>query len=89
MERKIEYTPVDVCSKKMIITCDNDIITSVEIVGGCPGNTKGVSKLCEGRNIDEVISLLKGIPCGFRETSCPDQLAKALEKMQEKEEVNV
>ncbi len=75
------YTPEGVCSKQMIIDIDddNETIKSVKIVGGCPGNTLGVSKLVEGKKIDEVIKLLKGIPCGFRGTSCPDQLARALE----------
>ncbi len=79
------YTPEGVCSKQMIIEIDekNDTIISVKIVGGCPGNTVGVSKLVEGRKIDEVIEMLKGIPCGYRGTSCPDQLSKALEQIKE------
>ena len=56
------------------------IIKSVKIIGGCPGNTVGLSKLLEGQNIDDVIKKLKGIPCGYKGTSCPDQIAKALEK---------
>lgn len=77
------YTPEGVCSKQMIIDIDdtNDTVKSVKIVGGCPGNTIGVSKLVEGKKVNEVIELLKGIPCGYRGTSCPDQLAKALEKI--------
>ncbi len=78
------YTPQGVCSSEMIINLDGDIIKSVKIVNGCPGNTVGVSKLVEGRKIDEVINLLKGIPCGRRGTSCPDQLAKALEDIKAK-----
>ena len=76
------YTPKGVCSREMIINVDdNDIITSVKIVGGCDGNTQGVSRLAEGMNIDKVISLLKGIDCKGRGTSCPDQLAIALEEI--------
>ncbi len=75
------YRPEGVCSKEMIIDLDGDTIKSVKIVGGCPGNTVGVSKLVEGKKIDEVIKLLKGIPCGFKGTSCPDQLARALEEI--------
>lgn len=76
------YTPRGVCSREMIIDVDeNGIITSCEIVGGCQGNTQGVSKLVVGRHIDEVIDLLKGIDCGGRGTSCPDQLAIALEEI--------
>jgi len=52
----------------------------LKIVGGCPGNTVGVSKLIENKSIDEVISLLKDIQCGYKGTSCPDQVARALEK---------
>lgn len=76
-----KYTPDGVCSREIIIDIDDekDIINSVKIVGGCPGNTVGVSKLVEGRKIDDVIKLLKGIPCGIKGTSCPDQLAIALE----------
>ena len=81
--KSISYTPTGVCSKKMNIEIEGDTITKVEIIGGCPGNTLGVSKLCIGRKIDDVIKELKGIPCGFRETSCPDQLSIALEKLKE------
>lgn len=74
------YTPQGVCSMQMIFDIDNNIIKNLNIVGGCPGNTIGVSKLVEGKTIDEVINLLKGIPCGRRGTSCPDQVARALEE---------
>lgn len=77
------YTPKGTCSKQMVIDIDeeNDIIKSVKIMGGCPGNTVGLSRLVIGRKIDDVISLLKGVPCGYRGTSCPDQLALALEEI--------
>lgn len=78
------YTPEGVCSMEMIFDIENDIIKSLKIVGGCPGNTVGVSKLVENRKIDEVIELLKGIQCGYRGTSCPDQVAKALEEYKRK-----
>ncbi len=81
--KTIEYIPKGVCSRKMIVSEDNNIITNIEIIGGCPGNGLGVSKLCTGKNIDEVIELLSGIKCGFRETSCPDQLSKALTMLKE------
>ena len=74
------YTPEGVCSMQMIFEIENDIIKKLKIIGGCPGNTVGVSKLVEGRNIDEVIEMLKGIPCGIKGTSCPDQVARALEE---------
>lgn len=74
------YTPQGVCSMQMVFEIDNEIIKSLKIIGGCPGNTVGVSKLVVGKTIDEVIQMLKGIPCGIRGTSCPDQVAKALEE---------
>ncbi len=74
------YTPRGVCSREMIIELEGDIIKNVKIIGGCAGNTVGVSKLIEGMQIDEAIKRLKGIPCGFKSTSCPDQLAIALEE---------
>ena len=65
----------------MNIVIDNGIIKDIEIIGGCPGNTLGVSKLCIDRNVEDVIELLSGIDCRGRGTSCPDQLAKALEEI--------
>ena len=78
------FKPSGVCSREMIIELDGEIIKKLTIVGGCAGNTAGISNLVEGMNIDEVIKKLKGIPCGVRNTSCPDQLAKALEEIKEK-----
>ena len=75
------YQPKGVCSYEMIIEVDGDTIKKVVIEGGCAGNTVGVSRLVEGMKIDEAIKRLKGIPCGFKGTSCPDQLAIALEKL--------
>jgi uncharacterized protein (TIGR03905 family) len=82
------YTPKGTCSKQIIIEIEenSDIIKSVKIMGGCPGNTLGLSRMVEGRKIDEVISQLKGIPCGYRGTSCPDQLAIALEEIKKARE---
>lgn len=78
------YTPRGVCSIKMIFNIDGDVIKTLKIIGGCPGNTIGVSKLVEGKKIDEVINLLKGIPCGGKGTSCPDQVSIALEEYKQK-----
>lgn len=78
------YTPRGVCSREMIIDIEGDTIKSVQIVGGCAGNTVGVSRLIQGMKIDEAIKRLKGIPCGIKSTSCPDQLALALEEIREK-----
>lgn len=75
------YRTRGTCSQEILIETDGDIIRHVEFVGGCNGNTQGVARLVEGRPIDEVIGLLKGIHCGVKPTSCPDQLATALEKL--------
>ena len=74
------YIPEGVCSQKMIFNIENNIIKSLKIIGGCAGNTVGLSKMLEGQSVDEVIKKLKGIPCGYKGTSCPDQIARALEK---------
>lgn len=79
-----EYFPVGVCSMKITVEVDGDTIKNVKFLGGCAGNTKGVSALVEGMNIDEAIRRLKGIDCGGKGTSCPDQLTKALEEIKEK-----
>ena len=75
----IEYTPQGVCSRKIIIDVDeNNIVTSVQFIGGCSGNTQGVSILAAGRSVDELIEKLSGIRCGMKETSCPAHFAQAL-----------
>ena len=85
MKKRYEYEPIGVCSIKMIIESIDDIISKVEIIGGCPGNSKGVSKLCVGMKIDDAINKLSGIDCRGRGTSCPDQLSIALSKLKESE----
>lgn len=75
------YEPQGVCSYEMIIEVDKNTIKKVTIQGGCAGNTVGVSRLVEGMTIEEAIKRLKGIQCGNKGTSCPDQLARALEKI--------
>ena len=79
------YKTKGVCAKTIIIEIQGDKILSVTFVGGCDGNAKGVSKLVEGMNVDEVISRLQGIKCGYKSTSCPDQLAMALQTIKESE----
>ena len=76
---EIRFKPQGVCSREMIIEIEGDIIQNVTIIGGCAGNTVGISHLIRGMKVDEAIKRLKGIPCGSRGTSCPDQLARALE----------
>ncbi len=75
------YTPTGVCSREFEIDLDGNKIKSIKVIGGCPGNTIGLAKLLEGMDVNEAISKLKGIKCGMRSTSCPDQIAKALEKI--------
>lgn len=70
-----------VCSKMMIIDSEDGIIEHVQIVGGCQGNTQGLSKLLVGMQVQEAIRRLEGIDCRERGTSCPDQLAQALKKI--------
>lgn len=78
------YEPQGVCSMRMDIEIEGNIIKSVKIIGGCAGNTQGVAALVAGMDIDEAIKRLKGIDCRGRGTSCPDQLAIALEQIKDK-----
>lgn len=77
------YTTRGVCSRKIELDIENDRIVSVQFHGGCAGNTQGVAALTVGMTVDEVIERLEGIRCGFKSTSCPDQLAKALREYQQ------
>ena len=84
------YTPKGVCSRQINIEVNGDTIESVQFVGGCNGNTQGISSLVKGMKVDEVIARLEGINCNGRGTSCPDQLAKALKSIKgEKNEKNI
>lgn len=74
------YKTQGVCAQAINFEIEDSIIKSVEFVGGCSGNTQGVSRLVEGMTVDEAIKRLEGIKCGSRSTSCPDQLAIALRK---------
>ena len=83
--RTYTYEPKGTCSRLMEITVnDEGVITNARIFGGCMGNTQGVCALAKGMKATEVKQRLKGILCGNKGTSCPDQLAKALEEMGEK-----
>ena len=81
----IQFRPQGVCSQMINVELDGDTIKSVQFVGGCSGNTQGVARLVEGMNVDEAIARIEGIQCGFKPTSCPDQLANALEQAIEAE----
>ncbi|MBD5105911.1 MAG: TIGR03905 family TSCPD domain-containing protein [Lachnospiraceae bacterium] len=77
----MKYKPVGVCSSSIDIQVENDTIKSVSFTGGCNGNLQGISSLVQGMKPEEAIMKLKGIKCGYKNTSCPDQLAIALERM--------
>ena len=77
----MRYQTKGTCSTYIDIELDGDVIRSVSFFGGCNGNLQGISKLVEGMKAEEAIKKLKGIKCGFKPTSCPDQLAVALENM--------
>jgi len=74
------YKTKGVCSREINFEVEDNKVKNVQFVGGCSGNTQGVARLIDGMDIDEAISRIEGIQCGFRPTSCPDQLAQALKK---------
>jgi uncharacterized protein (TIGR03905 family) len=74
----ITYTPSGVCSSQMVIELDGHTIVDVHIEDGCAGNSLGIASLLKGMSVEEAVKRLEGIPCGKKNTSCPDQLAKAL-----------
>ena len=81
MERTIHYKPQHVCSRQIDVVVKDGIVKDVRFVGGCPGNTLGVSALTKGRKVEEVIQLLEHVECprsGEFKTSCPQELSKAL-----------
>jgi len=80
MIKTIEYKTKGTCSRMIKVTLEDDIITECLFIGGCAGNTQGICALVKGMNREEAIKRMKGIKCGFKGTSCPDQLAKALEE---------
>ena len=80
MKKHIEYKTKGTCSRMVIIDVEDGVISDCKFVAGCPGNTLGVASLVKGMTPEEAIKRLKGIKCGFKSTSCPDQLALALEE---------
>ena len=79
----MQYQPKGVCSQMIQFDIEDNKVKNVGFVGGCNGNTQGISRLVVGMKAEDAISRLKGIKCGFKSTSCPDQLACALEQMLE------
>lgn len=82
--QEIVYKPKGICASRIRLVVDNGILTRVSFENGCDGNAQGISRLAEGMPVVEVIRRLKGISCEGKATSCPDQLAKALEGMMER-----
>ena len=77
----IQYTPRGVCSRSFQIEVEDGVIRSVQVVGGCDGNLKGLSSLLAGMKVEEAVQRMEGIRCGGKPTSCPDQLANALKEI--------
>ena len=75
---KYNYRTQGTCARNISFDLEDGIVKNISFDGGCNGNLKGISALAEGKNAEEVIATLSGIRCGFKNTSCPDQLAKAL-----------
>ena len=79
MSKSFSFPNVGTCSKQTnIVLSDDHTIESVEVIGGCNGNLKGIGAIVDGMKVEDVIDKLSGIRCGFKSTSCPDQLAQAL-----------
>lgn len=76
------YYPKGVCSRQIDLEIEDGIIKNVSFIGGCNGNLQGISALVKGRKPEEIIPLIKGINCNGKGTSCPDQLARALEQIE-------
>lgn len=81
MKKHVEYKTKGTCCKMVVVDTEDGVITACNFVGGCSGNTQGVASLVCGMKIEDAIKKIKGIKCGFKSTSCPDQLAIALEEM--------
>ena len=79
-----EYSPKGVCSSKIVFNIENNKLLDAKIIGGCPGNSLGIRSLVKDQEIDYVIERLEGIKCGFKSTSCPDQIAKGLKEYKQK-----
>ena len=81
MKKHIEYKTKGTCSRAVIVDVEDGVITDCAFVGGCSGNTQGVASLVIGMKAEDAIAKIKGIKCGMNSTSCPDQLALALEEI--------
>ena len=77
----MEYRPKGVCAQKITFEIEDNKVRSVSFYGGCNGNAQGIARLVEGMDVEEAISRMEGIRCGFKPTSCPDQLTKAIKEV--------
>lgn len=77
---KFTFTPKGVCSTKMEFEINDNKLENFQVIGGCAGNLIGIKNLIEGKDINEIVDTLEGIPCRHRNTSCPDQIAQGLKK---------
>ena len=77
----LTYKPQGVCSREMIISHENGVVIEAKIIGGCHGNLQGIASLIKGMKVEDIVSRLEGIRCGYKNTSCPDQLAKGLKTL--------
>ena len=80
---EMTYRPKGVCAQLMEIEVEDNKIVNVKVTGGCSGNLQGISSLVKGMDVDEAIARMEGIRCGWKSTSCPDQLAQALKQMKQ------
>ena len=80
MKQHIEYKTKGTCARAVIVDVEDGVITECQFVGGCSGNTQGVASLVKGMKVEDAVAKIKGIKCGMKSTSCPDQLALALEE---------
>ena len=80
MKKHIEYKTSGTCARMVTVDVEDGIVTACEFTGGCHGNTQGVAALVCGMKVEEAIAKLEGIKCGFKNTSCPDQLSRALKE---------
>ncbi len=81
MKKSIEYKTKGTCSRQVNVEVEDGVISGCAFIGGCSGNTQGVATLVVGMKVEDAINKLRGIKCGFKSTSCPDQLSLALEKL--------
>ena len=83
-----EFSPKGVCASKFIFNIENNKVLDIKIIGGCPGNGLGIRSLLKDQEINYIIEKLDGIRCGFKNTSCPDQIANALKEYKQKRDFN-